>query len=119
MKKTAVILICVFLLTASEGEAHYGEFLIDLGYEISESYEVKELILPNEFDNIYNDYNALCREAGFDLLPYRGKRCEMYTYEIYNHPFGLVRGNLIVCGGEIIGGDISSVRLDGFMQPLL
>lgn len=93
--------------------------LSSLGYEFSENYTKKTITLPNEFDMVYNNYNEIQKEAGYNLLPYRGKKCTMYTYEIYNHPFGKCNANIIVYKGEIIGGDISSVNLNGFMTPLI
>ncbi len=67
---------------------------------------------------VYNNYNNLQLEAGYDLSLYKGKDCIMYTYEIYNHPFGKAFAHIIVYKGEVIGGDISSVNLDGFMTAL-
>lgn len=93
-------------------------FLTGLGYEFSEDFTKTTFTLPLRFDMVYNNYNELQKEAGFDLLPYRGKECIMYTYQILNHPFGKANANIIVYRGDIIGGDISSVNLDGFMTPL-
>lgn len=93
--------------------------LTSLGYEFSESFTKKTFTIPIEFDMVYNNYNEIQKDAGYNLLPYRGKECIMYTYEIYNHPFGKSNANIIVYKDEIIGGDISSVSLDGFMVPLL
>lgn len=93
-------------------------FLTSLGYEFSESHTKKTFTIPNEFDLVYNNYNEIQKEAGYDLSLYKGKECIMYTYELTNHPFGKCNANVIVYNGEIIGGDISSVNLDGFMTPL-
>lgn len=67
---------------------------------------------------MYNNYNQIQKEAGFDLALYKGKKCVMYTYELTNHPLGHCRANIITYLGDIIGGDISSVSLSGFMLPL-
>lgn len=120
MKKIFASLLALLLLLspAAYSKPDYGEFLSDLGYEVSDFFSETDLTLPENFDSVYENYNALQKECGFDLFPYRGERCKIYTYEIYNHPFGACRANLIVHGGEIIGGDISSVSLSGFMTGL-
>ena len=119
MKKIVIMLtlLALVLLSGAKNDK-YGDFLGDLGYKFS--YEaVTEFVIPGSFDSFYENYNELQKEAGFDLLPYAGKKCEMRTYELLNHPFGKCRANLIIFEGKIIGGDISSVELDGFMEPLI
>ena len=88
-----------------------------MGYEdVSEKpYEVMEFTIPSEFNNVWNNYNNLLRENGYDLAAFKGKRCKRYTYLI---PSEDARANIIVCDGEIIGGDISSITLDGIMVPI-
>ncbi|MBR5535883.1 MAG: DUF4830 domain-containing protein [Clostridia bacterium] len=119
MKKLIILFTIAFTLILSAfTPSDPAAFLSSLGYQFSENYTKKTFTIPNDFDLVYNNYNKLQKEAGYDLLPYRGKECVMYTYEIYNHPFGDCNANIIVYKGEIIGGDISSVNLDGFMTPL-
>ena len=44
----------------------------------------------------------------------------MYTYSINNYKdLKGVYANLIVAGGKIIGGDISSIENGGFTLPLI
>ena len=106
------------LVLAAFTKLDTAAFLSSLGYTFSENYTEKTFTIPIEFDMVYNNYNEIQKEAGYDLSLYKGKECVMYTYEIYNHPFGKCNANIIVYKGEIIGGDISSVNLDGFMTPL-
>ena len=118
MKKVVIVLTLfaiIFLCGAKNDKC--GDFLRDLGYRFSDE-TVTKFVIPSEFDSVYENYNNLQKEAGFDLLLYAGKECEMHTYELLNHPLGKCRANLIIFEGEIIGGDISSVELDGFMEPL-
>ena len=44
-----------------------------------------------------------------------------YTYQIVNHPSGEtnVRATLLIRNNKLIGGDVCSARLDGFMHTLL
>ena len=96
-------------------------FLEAYGWQISpEPLETQQVIIPKEFPEVYQDYNALQLEQGFDLTAYAGRQVTRYSYELLNHPSGQsdVRVNLLVCGQKLIGGDICSLRLDGFMHGL-
>lgn len=119
MKKIIILFIVSSILILSAfSKPDTASFLTDLGYSFNPQYTKKTFTLPIEFDMVYNNYNEIQKEAGYDLAPFRGKSCTMYTYELTNHPFGKCNANIIVYNGEIIGGDISSVNLDGFMTPL-
>ncbi|MBQ8002436.1 MAG: DUF4830 domain-containing protein [Clostridia bacterium] len=120
MKKIIILsALSSILIFSAFAKPDIPVFLASLDYEFSESYTEKTFTIPIEFDMVYNNYNEIQKEAGYDLLPYRGKECIMYTYEVYNHPFGKCNANIIVYNGEIIGGDISSVNLAGFMTALM
>lgn len=96
-------------------------FLKSLGWEVtSEPAEVVEIIIPQTFNEVYNNYNTLQKSQGFDLTKYRGVRAKRWTYNITNYPSVKegVRANLIVYNGTLIGGDISSVESNGFMHGL-
>lgn len=120
MKKLIILFILSSILILSAfTKPDLSLFLSDLGYEYNEIFTKRAFTVPNEFDMVYNNYNEMQKEAGYNLSPYRGKSCTMFTYELLNHPFGKANANIIVYRGEIIGGDISSVSLDGFMTPLM
>ncbi len=76
----------------------------------------KDIIIPSEFDSVYSKYNVLQKQAGFDLTRYKGEEATVYTYPFSADSEWQI--HLIVCKGEVIGGDVSSVRLDGEMKPL-
>lgn len=101
----------------SERIAFFSQF----GWEISsDPLEVKEVIIPEEFDETYEKYNEIQKSQGLDLEKYKGKRVKAWSYEITNYPGyedsdGVIHGNILVYDGVVIGGDISSVELDGFM----
>lgn len=96
-------------------------FLKSLGWEVvSEPSSVSEVIIPQTFNKVYNNYNAIQKEQGYDLTKYRGARAKRWTYSVSNYP-GVKDGvcaNLLICDDKLIGGDISSVALDGFMKGL-
>ena len=99
-------------------------FFRQFGYEVNESpTEVKEVVVPTEFDEMYNEYNELQKKQGLDLTDYKGVRVKSWSYEILNYPgfentSGQIRGNLLTYNGIVIACDISNIELDGFTEKL-
>ncbi len=95
-------------------------FLQSYGWEVSqEPCETVEVVIPEEFGDVYENYNAIQLAQGFDLRDYRGKQVRRYTYEVLNYPQQkeYIRANLLLYRGEIIGGDICSIYAkNGFMH---
>jgi len=94
-------------------------FIESFGWEIeTEPIEVMEVIIPKEFDNVYKEYNSMQKIQGFDLEPLAGKRCKRYSYIVKNYPDQPedVRINLIVHKNKVVGGDVSSLSIDGFIH---
>ena len=104
--------------TAEERIAFFSQF----GWEINEEpCEVKEVVIPEEFDDVYTRYNEIQQAQNLDLDKYKGARVKCWSYEILNYPGyenskGIIRGNILVYDGVVIAGDVSSVELDGFMH---
>lgn len=100
-------------------------FFRQFSYIASENpVEVKEVVIPTEFDETYEEYNELQKKQGLDLTPYRGVRVKSWSYEILNYPGyentdSLIRGNLLTYNGVVIACDICNISLDGFMETLL
>lgn len=114
LKRVFSIFLCAAVFSASAPD--YSRVLVNMGYTpLGEPTEVAEVEIPVEWGAVYENYNALQKEGGFDLSPYKGKICTRYTYEI---PEMFARGNILVYEGEIIGGDICSITIDGIMLPL-
>ncbi len=97
-------------------------FFSQFGWEIDENpAQVKEVIIPEEFDETYEDYNDIQRQQKLNLEKYKGARVKMWSYNILNYPGyegtdGIIRGNILVYEGVVIGGDICSNELNGFMH---
>lgn len=117
----AVMLICHKDKIPGETVTDRVTFAKSLGYSISEQYETKkDIVIPSVFSDVYENYNALQKNGGFDLSAYKGEQATVYTYPVTNHPEGdEVMMNIIVCKGRIIGGDICSAEYDGFMTGLV
>ena len=96
-------------------------FFSQFGWALDpDSKQVKEVILPDEMDDVYRTYNELQLTQGFDLMPYMGKRVKCYSYDVVNHPSknDTVRGTILVYKNKVIAGDVASGALDGFMDTL-
>lgn len=137
-KKVAVIvlavaaLICAVILfspmrklelkndgTADGTKAGCAAFLQSFGWQLdSEPIEIMEVMIPETFDEVYQAYNKIQIEQGYNLEKYAGKTVTMYTYRITNHPSGEAeaRANVLTCEERIIGGDVCSLKIDGFMH---
>ena len=85
---------------------------------LPEPIEEIEINIPSQFNKVYEKYNDIQKENGLDLEKYKGKSCTKYTYKVLNYKNEKieVRANLLVLDGKVIGGDICSVDLDGFMH---
>ena len=95
------------------------EFIRSFGWEVeTDPVEVVEAVVPEEFDDVYTQYNSVQKKQGFDLEKYAGKRFKRYSYIVTNHPGtdGEVRINLMMYGDRLIGGDVSLMRSDGFVH---
>ncbi len=96
-------------------------FLSQYGWEIDEEpIEVREVIIPEEFDDTYTAYNEIQKNQGFDLTVYAGMRVKRWTYTVKNYTGyenrECIHANILVYDGIVVGGDICSVELDGFMH---
>ena len=97
------------------------DFLNALGWEcVPEQCEMKASTLPTEFDNTFIAYNSIQLKQGCDLSKYAGKPITVYNFPVTNHEStDHVLATLIVYRSTVIGGDIHSAAMDGFMEPLL
>lgn len=137
-KKTAVLILialaaALVLLTIGIGASDRGggggvraqtdaervAYLNSQGWQVApECLEEKTVIIPKEFSDVYEAYNQLQRSQGFDLADYRGREVKIFTYAVTDYPGyeGAVVADLYVCDGRIVGGDVHSLALDGFMH---
>lgn len=103
--------------TAEERVAYLSQF----GWSVEDDpVEVSEVIIPETFDDTYTQYNELQKAQGFDLSVYAGKRVKRWIYRVTNYPgfenCDCIQATLLVFDGQIIGGDVCSTELDGFMH---
>ncbi|MBE6617297.1 MAG: DUF4830 domain-containing protein [Ruminococcaceae bacterium] len=93
-------------------------FLAQFGWEVDGTpLEEVEIRIPDEFDKVMNSYNELQKKQGLDLAKYRGKTVKRYTFRVTNYPdySGDVMANVIVYKKKVIGGDLCSADVTGFI----
>lgn len=92
-------------------------YLETLGIKVDETAtEIKDITIPENFGDVYEKYNLLQIESGFNLKNYKGKPAKIYTYAVQGD--GETVAHLIICSDEIVGGDIASLKIDGNMTGL-
>jgi len=101
----------------SAGDA--ASFLSQFGWQASgEPVEVRSVTVPAEFDKVFAAYNEIQKAQGLNLLKYRGKEVTRYTFSLTNYPdyTGTVYANVLVYRNRVIGGDICSADVTGFVH---
>ena len=93
-------------------------FLSAYGWEATDLLDKADVTVPADFDSVYESYNTLQKKQDFDLSKYKRKNVTRYTYKIENYPdySGTVLADVIVYKNRIIGGDICSADVNGFIH---
>ena len=95
------------------------EFLGQFGWDVKdEPLETVEVVIPTEFDTVFAGYNEIQKAQGLDLGKYKKKTVTRFTYEVTNYPDydGTVHANVIVYRNRVIGGDVCTADMDGFIH---
>ena len=127
----AAVLLAALVLRVSNGgvlSAHYNvttregrvEYLAAQGWTVDAQTETEqEITLPRELDGVLSDYNDLQRRQGFDLRPYCGLDCTVYSYVVTNYETDEpVLCTIYLYKNRVIAGDVHSAALDGFMHGI-
>ena len=94
-------------------------FLSQFGWEVKkDAKECVEVTIPAEFDKVFTGYNEIQKRQGLDLSKYKKKKVMRYTYEVTNYEGaeGTVYANILVYRNRVIGGDICSADVSGFIH---
>ena len=96
------------------------DFCSQFGLSIDLSSETKEYItIPSEFNGVYEKYNSMQIQQGFNLEGYKGRKAERRTYDVKNAVTASeLKVNLIIYDSRVIAGDLCTVSLDGAMTTL-
>ena len=120
----AVLALMVVLRWKAENRIDSTEdriaYLSELGWVCDpDSEQCREICLPESFGRVLSDYNELQLADGFDLSRYAGKTCTQYIYTLENHAGSItVYAVLYIYHDRVIGGDIHTAVLDGYMHGL-
>ena len=101
----------------SEDDAE--RFLAQFGWIVDATpLEVSEVTMPDEFDKIFAAYNEIQKEQGLNLVKYKRKKLTRYTFEVTNYEGydGKVLANVLVYRGRVVGGDVCSADVEGFVH---
>lgn len=105
--------------TAAGSDEECAAFFAQFGWEIDPTGKTeKEILIPDVFDEVYAGYNEIQLAQGMDLTPYKGRSVRLVTYPVTNYPDrpSGVNGNLLILNNTVIGGDVSTTELGGFMH---
>ena len=94
-------------------------FLSQFGWSVeSTPVEVKSVTLPAEFDKVFAAYNEIQKEQGLNLLKYKSREVTRYTFAVTNYADyeGTVYANVLVYRNRVIGGDVCSADVSGFIH---
>ena len=96
-----------------------AKFLSQFGWVVDAgSVETKEVTIPAQFDKVFAGYNELQKSQGLDLSKYKKKAVTRYTFAVTNYDGyeGTVYANVLTYRGRVIGGDICSADVNGFIH---
>ena len=100
------------------------QFLTDFGWDVTTSpTESGQVRIPEEMTEVFDRYNQLQKNQGYDLSNYAGKKVMRYVYQVNNYPGATdpVYATLLVYKNQVIGGDITNTapggKVQGFRMP--
>lgn len=94
-------------------------FLAQFGWKVDpKPYESEEVTIPGDFDGVFTEYNDIQKNQGLDLSKYKRRDVMRYTYIVENYPDyeGRVYANVLIYKNRVIGGDICSAAVNGFVR---
>ena len=94
-------------------------FLAQFGWTVDGGKpESANVTIPAEFDKVFAAYNEIQKAQGLDLSKYKKKELTRYTFEVTNYQGyeGRVLANVLVYRGKVVGGDICSADVSGFVH---
>lgn len=82
----------------------------------SQSRSVKNILIPSDFNSVYEEYNSLQRQIGLDMRKFKGKNAQEITYNIKNADYS--SAVLVVYSDRVIGAHITNGEYGGRNMPL-
>ena len=100
-------------------ESSVADYITSFGFEIGEA-KIDEVVIPDTFNDVYNNYNDIQKSQGFDLELYKGETVSRYTYRVLNYhiPDINVFAEVLLFDEKVIAADIYTTEVDGFISAL-
>ena len=99
-----------------KNEQAAADYLRAVGEEDAAQLSCERITIPEQFDEVYEEYNGMQRQSGFDLSEYKGKDALRFTFALTRHdmPYAV----LLVRDGAVIGGHFTNGEYGGDYLPL-
>ena len=94
-------------------------FLSQFGWTVDgATAQSAKVTIPDEFDKVFASYNEIQKSQGLDLSKFKRKELTRYTVEVTNYKGyeGTVYANVLVYRNKVVGGDICSADVAGFVH---
>ena len=126
----AVLGVIIFALTLIIGgrvanEHDAARYLLRHGFECISNAEVTQITIPAEWNAVYESYNDLQRRNGYNLAAYKGKAVKRFAFAVSpllssssGEATDTAYASLLVYNGKVIGGDVCTYDIDGYMVGL-
>ena len=108
---------------ASNNDARV-KFLQSFGWDVENSpAESSQVRIPDNTTEVFDRYNQLQKNQGYDLSKLAGKNAMRYVYKVNNYPGASdpVYATLLVYKNQIVGGDVTGTsatgKVQGFKMP--
>ena len=95
------------------------KFLENFGWDVASSpAESGQVRIPEQMSEVFDRYNNLQKQQGYDLNTYAGKNVMRYVYKVENFPDATdpVYATVLVYKNQVIGGDITNTAAGGTVQ---
>ena len=95
------------------------KFLENFGWDVASSpVESGQVRIPEQMSEVFDRYNKLQKQQGYDLSTYAGKNVMRYVYKVENFPDATdpVYATVLVYKNQVIGGDLTSTAAGGAVQ---
>ena len=99
-----------------KNEQAAADYLRAVGEEDAAQLSCERITIPEQFDEVYEEYNGMQWQSGFDLSEYKGKDSLRFTFALTRHDASYAV--LLVRDCAVIGGHYSNGEYGGEYLPL-
>lgn len=98
-----------------------ADYVASFGVETDrDTLVIDEVIIPDEFNDVYESYNQIQKQQGFDLSDYKGCTLSRYTLKVTNYTDKTkeVYAEVMTYKSRVVAADIYCTDADGFILGL-